>query len=778
MPSHSVKQAKVMSAIAHGWHPSDLDIPVKVAKDFHAADAGHKYGKGMDKKAKALSATKHYRKARGGSIEGDGKDDVSYGGTLPRSLQPMTTQIPDSWLRAPIPKYRYADGGDVQRPFGVAPMVDSPSDVIPLPAGSPMVGAKPAGVVGPLRSRILDAAYSAAGGRWNARAKISDIQKKLPDVPIDALHNEMKLMQLEEKATLMPMDNVRERTPADNESALRIGGNPRHILWVPRDPREMASGGGVGNRRHYADGGDVDWSKLNQPFGELKGTSPQDTPVQFKTTSPYVNITEGDIDRAMNIGMGAGPGVMVGPYGAHMLRAANRAAIQPHPVIGEELKQRAAGLRPEFQDIYKGAAQDMRDAEARANLEMRQGSQNPSDRDIFARSGWSRGSEGMARKEIPDTGAKLVPLKGTDRYLLQHPAGNFHEIYDVPPIKFDPSLKEDNGQFYQDTNQIIVGGSPTETNKKKAVSVVLHELQHAIQKKEGFAYGSNLTQAMSRPELHQEIFPNNMSTDELRKYGPRNFVEAPIPSWQEKLAERQRNQGGDPASEANAMNRALYATYQRSAGETEARNVQNRRIKSHRYMTHPEHTEDVTRGLQWEDTSMMPRTYEKAGGGSVGNFNPERGAAIGLSRQGIIKSSVPGRTDKLNLNVPSGSYVIPADIPSALGQGNTTAGGAILDRMFNKGPYGMNLPRAKGGSRVGQRKSSLSKQSFAEGGDVGQITPILAAGGEYMVHPETVSGLGNGDMDLGHSILDSFVKQVRAKHISTLKNLKPPKGSS
>ena len=49
MPSHSVKQAKVMSAISHGWHPSHGDvakIPVKVAKEFHAADKGHKYGKG------------------------------------------------------------------------------------------------------------------------------------------------------------------------------------------------------------------------------------------------------------------------------------------------------------------------------------------------------------------------------------------------------------------------------------------------------------------------------------------------------------------------------------------------------------------------------------------------------------------------------------------------------------------------------------------------------------------------------------------------------------
>ena len=49
MPSKSLAQARTMSAIAHGWRPtgSAAGIPVKVAKEFHAADKGHKYGKGM-----------------------------------------------------------------------------------------------------------------------------------------------------------------------------------------------------------------------------------------------------------------------------------------------------------------------------------------------------------------------------------------------------------------------------------------------------------------------------------------------------------------------------------------------------------------------------------------------------------------------------------------------------------------------------------------------------------------------------------------------------------
>jgi hypothetical protein len=46
MPSKTPKQAKLMSAVAHGWKPKGkaADLTVKVAKEFHAADKGKKYG--------------------------------------------------------------------------------------------------------------------------------------------------------------------------------------------------------------------------------------------------------------------------------------------------------------------------------------------------------------------------------------------------------------------------------------------------------------------------------------------------------------------------------------------------------------------------------------------------------------------------------------------------------------------------------------------------------------------------------------------------------------
>ena len=47
MPSKSEKQAKFMSAAAHNPDfAKKAGVPQKVAKEFHAADKGKKYGKG------------------------------------------------------------------------------------------------------------------------------------------------------------------------------------------------------------------------------------------------------------------------------------------------------------------------------------------------------------------------------------------------------------------------------------------------------------------------------------------------------------------------------------------------------------------------------------------------------------------------------------------------------------------------------------------------------------------------------------------------------------
>lgn len=122
---------------------------------------------------------------------------------------------------------------------------------------------------------------------------------------------------------------------------------------------------------------------------------------------------------------------------------------------------------------------------------------------------------------------------------------------------------------------------------------------------------------------------------------------------------------------------------------------------------------------------------------------------------GPIISPVAGRTDHIPMNVASGSYVIPADIVSGVGQGNTAAGHQVLSHMFRTGPYGM---------------APSSKKGFARGGAV----PIMAAGGEHVLTPEQVALLGGGDLKSGHEALDAWVVHERAKINKEQKKLPGP----
>ena len=53
--------------------------------------------------------------------------------------------------------------------------------------------------------------------------------------------------------------------------------------------------------------------------------------------------------------------------------------------------------------------------------------------------------------------------------------------------------------------------------------------------------------------------------------------------------------------------------------------------------------------------------------------------------------------------------------------------------------------------------------------------PIVAAGGEYVLSPEEVRMVGQGDLEVGHKVLDEFVKRYRKETINTLKKLPGPK---
>lgn len=147
------------------------------------------------------------------------------------------------------------------------------------------------------------------------------------------------------------------------------------------------------------------------------------------------------------------------------------------------------------------------------------------------------------------------------------------------------------------------------------------------------------------------------------------------------------------------------------------------------------------------------------------------GGQVTKVHTGPIHSSVAGRTDHLPMNVPSGSYVIPADIISAMGEGNTMAGFKHMKRILYSGtPYGAE--GAPYGAKGGPYNEPLPEK--AAGGATNTV-PIIAAGGEYVISPEEVMHVGKGDLDLGHRVLDEFVKRMRAETVKTLKALPGPK---
>ena len=109
------------------------------------------------------------------------------------------------------------------------------------------------------------------------------------------------------------------------------------------------------------------------------------------------------------------------------------------------------------------------------------------------------------------------------------------------------------------------------------------------------------------------------------------------------------------------------------------------------------------------------------------------------------------------------------------------AGNQILSKMFKIGPYGSGMTgkiNGRGPRRVDWMKLPRRPRLRAEGGDVEQTAnediPIIAAGGEYVIGPDEVRRIGDGDRDLGHRVLDAWVTQARAQTVSTLKNLPGP----
>lgn len=192
----------------------------------------------------------------------------------------------------------------------------------------------------------------------------------------------------------------------------------------------------------------------------------------------------------------------------------------------------------------------------------------------------------------------------------------------------------------------------------------------------------------------------------------------------------------------------------------------------------------------------MPTSFRQLAVGGVampgvGDFNMAKSAHLSPSpiqrsedrnlMRGPVMSSVPGRTDAHKGAVPSGSYVIPADVVSARGQGNTMAGMNILQRVFKMGPYGTGAGGMRPGRTMPRPMAAPKMQNImaSRGGShgdhhVGRPVPVDVAGGELIVPPENLMQVVHPNLDTAHEIMDKWVVKERKKHIKTLGKLPGP----
>lgn len=182
-------------------------------------------------------------------------------------------------------------------------------------------------------------------------------------------------------------------------------------------------------------------------------------------------------------------------------------------------------------------------------------------------------------------------------------------------------------------------------------------------------------------------------------------------------------------------------------------------------MVHAGHPQDQAVAAAMRNARKYGKNFA-----SGGTSWQERAAGRSLAHEGMIKSAVPGRTDALPITVGGGAYIVPSEHMAALGQGNSAAGGQLMNQMLGLSKKGgLRTPRA-----IIHKQGRMKMPKIASGGAAPDVD-IIAAGHEYVIPPDKVAEIGGGDLDKGHRILDKWVMNTRKKYIQTLRTLAPPK---
>ena len=187
--------------------------------------------------------------------------------------------------------------------------------------------------------------------------------------------------------------------------------------------------------------------------------------------------------------------------------------------------------------------------------------------------GWWWGPDNKWRFEIDDSGAKLVRDTGSGTLgdFLDHPVlyKNYPGLEKIQvEVDIDPATQKRHGYFDGATNTLHINKKLKDENFKETL---MHELQHLIQRVEGFERGSNLDVAYRDEFINAyKALKNTPQFKQLQTYESR--VEA---IENEILKKGKRTTSADEP--AKRLYDAVHATYSDVVGENEARNTADRR---------------------------------------------------------------------------------------------------------------------------------------------------------------------------------------------------------
>lgn len=233
--------------------------------------------------------------------------------------------------------------------------------------------------------------------------------------------------------------------------------------------------------------------------------------------------------------------------------------------------------------------------------EMEQQGAHPGE--VWKATGWGRGADGNWQFEIDDSAARIRPqalamrdqhggVEGPAGAMVDHPelftaypdlAKSQLRLY--PDNPFTPELR---GTYEPNRDRTTI----FRTDPSEARSTGLHELQHGVQRREGWASGANaeafsgiVEQDVSDARLIALMIKKGMKPSEAAT------------KFKEISGRRASHQVMDIATSSDALTRPISAedAYRRTAGEVQARNVQTRRNmpSDERRASPPWQTQDV-----------------------------------------------------------------------------------------------------------------------------------------------------------------------------------------